>query len=298
MQQYENLKYEVQEKGIIITGVTNTDFSDIKIPEAINSRPVRKIGFRAFAGQNINEGCRFMQSVKLPYGLTDILDGAFASCTSLEKLIVPPGVKTIEESAFYNCRNLKEVEIPDSVTSVSESAFERCTELEGITIAHYDMPVRRPGFFPDLFSSESSKQIRPELLTKEFVYIPSNSDGLYGEYVSICGKNFSWAKYDSLFSSHMSSNSKIRVAIFRLQNPVELSKNARLLYESFLKINSPQFIDHYIKTDNLEMMIKFGTLDMITNQNINDCIVTAQITGSNNVLLYLISYRYKKLRNQ
>lgn len=298
MQQYDNLMYEIQEKGIIITGVIKTDLSDIKIPEAINSHPVRKIGFRAFAGQNINESCRFMQSVQLPYGLTDILDGAFASCTSLEKVIIPPGVSTIEKSAFYNCRNLKEVEIPDSVSSLSQTAFEGCTELEGITIAYYDNPVRQPGRFPDLFSSESVNLSTPRLLKKEFIYIPSGSDGLYGEYVSICGKNFSWTKYDSLFSLHMSSHSKVRTAIFRLQNPTDLSENAKLIYESFLKINSAQFIDYYIKTDNLEMILKFGSLNMITNQNINDCIVTAQITGSNNVLLYLIAYRYKKLRNQ
>ncbi len=298
MQQYDNLMYEIQEKSVIITGVTKTDLSDIKIPEAINSHPVRKIGFRAFAGQNINESCRFMQSVELPYGLTDILDGAFASCTSLEKLIIPPGVNIIEKSAFYNCRNLKEVEIPDSVTSLSETAFEGCTELEGITIAYYDKSVRRPGNFPDLFSSESAKPGIPRILTKQFVYIPSGSDGLYGEYVTICGKDFSWDKYDSLFSLHMPSHSKVQTAIFRLQNPADLNENARLIYESFLKINSAQFIDYYIKTDNLEMIVKFGSLGMITNQNINDCIVTAQITGSNNVLLYLIAYRYKKLRNQ
>ena len=298
MQQYENLMYEVQEKEIIITGVKKTDFSDIKIPEAINSHPVRKIGFRAFAGKNINESCRFMQSVELPYGLTDILDGAFASCTSLEKLIVPPGVKAIEKSAFYNCRNLRDVEIPDTVISVSDTAFEGCTGLEGITISYYDNTVTNSGLFPDLFYSESERGNLPRLLTKQFVYIPSGSNGLYGEYVSICGKNFSWKKYDSLFSLHMSSHSKVRIAIFRLQNPADLSKNARLIYESFLKINSAQFIDYYIKTDNLEMVVKFGSLDMITNHNINDCIVTAQISGSNNVLLYLISYRYKKLRKK
>ena len=298
MKQYENFTYEIQEKAVTITGVSNTSVSDITVPKMINNCPVRKIGFRAFAGSNSMESCAKMQSIELPYGLTDILDGAFASCSSLEKLVIPPGVKNIGNSAFYNCTNLKEAVIPDTVSFISETAFENCLKLEGLTIAYYEKPVRKPGFFSEIFSSDNTDTKPPRMLAKEFVSIPGNSNGLYGEYVSICGRGFSWDKYDSLFSSHLSSSAKIRTAVFRLTSPVELSENARLLYESFLRINSSQFIDHYIKTDNLDMVMKFGTLGLITNENINNCILNAQMTGSNNVLLYLVSYRYKKLGNK
>ena len=85
--------------------------------------------------------------------------------------------------------------------------------------------------------------------------------------------------------------------LYLLQNLYDLSDEARNEYEACLRSYSDQFIEHYIKTDNLEMIVKFGSLDMINREMINDYIITAKITGSNNVLLYLVSYRYKKITN-
>lgn len=294
MLQFENLKYEIQEKGVTITGVSNNDFSALKIPALINSKPVRKIGFRAFAGRNKDESCSLMRAIELPFGLTEIQDGAFSNCTGLEKISIPPSVTKIGESAFYSCQNLKEIEIPNSVTSIHETAFEQCKKLDGITLAFYDFSAKKSRLFADLFSCDSMT-CRPDLLKKKFVFIPKDDLGLYSSYVQLCGSNFSWQKYDALFNSNISAFSKIKIALFRLLEPENLDRDTRYMYESFIKINSSQFIEHFIKTDNLEMLTKFGTLGLINKDNIENCIITARITGSNNALLYLVSYRYKKI---
>lgn len=298
MQQYENLKYEVQEKGVTITGVSNNKFSSLKIPEIINSRPVRKIGFRAFAGHNNDDSCNMMKSVELPYGLTEISGGAFAACISLEKLSLPPTVKKIEASAFYNCTNLKEIEIPDSVREISETAFENCMHLRGITLVTYDKTEKRNRSLSELFSgSPENEQKYPKVTEKKFIYMPKDKTGLDSSFVSICNSEFTWKKYDSLFMGRISAFSRVKIALFRLSEPAGLSDEAKKMYKTYLNTNCIEFIEHYVKTDNLKILMMFGNLGFIDHNNINDLIITAQITGSNNALLYLVSYKYKKLND-
>ncbi|MBE6843218.1 MAG: leucine-rich repeat domain-containing protein [Ruminococcus sp.] len=299
MQQYENLKYEVQEKGITITGVSSNKFSSLKIPEIINSKPVKKIGFRAFAGHNSEDSCNMMTSVELPYGLTEISGGAFAACVSLEKISLPPTIKKIEASAFYNCTNLREIEIPDSIQEISETAFENCMHLKGITLVTYDKTEKRNRLLSDLFSSSVNYEKKyPQITDKKFIYIPKDKNGLDASFINICNSEFSWKRYDSLFMNRISAFSKVKIALFRLGEPTELSEDAKNMYESYLNANCIEFIEHYVKTDNLEILMKFGNLGLINCYNINDLIITAQITGSNNALLYLVSYKYKKLNDQ
>ncbi len=297
MYEYENLKYEIHDKGVTIAGVLDNCFSSLQIPETINNKPVRKIGFRAFAGRSNNDSCKLMSSIELPYGLMEIAGGAFAACISLEKISLSSTVVQIDGSAFYNCKSLSEVEISDSVVSISETAFENCMNLKGITIVHYEKTPRKSGFFPNLFSGGDSHAARPAETGKTFVYIPKDESGLYGDYVRICGKYFSWEKYDSLFSLPLPLSGKIKIALFRLQNPYDLSDKARNEYETYLRSYRDMCIENYIKADNLEMIVKFGSIDMINREMINEYIITAKITGSNNVLLYLVSYRYKKITN-
>ncbi|MDO5560575.1 MAG: leucine-rich repeat domain-containing protein [Oscillospiraceae bacterium] len=293
MYEFGNLKYELGDKGITITGVTDNSCREISIPQAIDGNPVRGIGFRAFAGHSSSDSCKLLSDVSLPHGLTEISSGAFASCTSLSRIEMPPTVTKISDSAFFNCRDLEAVTVTDSLVSMADNAFEGCMKLSGISISFYDRLTKKIGFLPELFFQENSS-VRSRLVKTIFVYIPRDEKGLYSDYVKICDKNFTWDKYDSLFSSRIPLIGKIKIALFRLQNPVELSAVARFSYLSCLGSYSDRFIEYFIKSDNVEMLMKFGALEFIDMNNIDDYIMTARITGNNNALLYLVCYRYKK----
>jgi len=48
---------------------------------------------------------------------------------------IPKGIKEIEELAFADCKSLKKVTIPDSVESIGRWAFEDCSQLKSIKIS-------------------------------------------------------------------------------------------------------------------------------------------------------------------
>lgn len=300
--EYNNLKYEVQGKGITITGVVDNFVTSLDIPSQIDGVPVRIIGFRAFAGRSNSDSCKRVVSVNIPDSVVEIASGAFIECISLEKIKIPSSVARVGRSAFFNCASLSEVEISNSLAVLSGTAFENCRMLKGITICHDAATSVKDGGHLSFLTRPIGRRAEPPHVDKEakkeFVFIPKDNSGIYSVYVEICSKNFSWSRYDELFNSRIPLNGKIQVALFRLNNPVELSEAARDRYLACLKEHGERVVRHYVETDNLEMLIKFGTLDMIKRENINDYIEFANAYQKRNVLLYLVSYRHKKFKNQ
>ncbi len=145
---------------------------DLIIPDAFMGIPVKKIGERAFYG---NEK---LLSVKLPEKLIKIDASAFEACTNLKtvtfgnqlevigasafkdtavseallpetlvtlgrysfyrteisSVTVPDGVENIGKYAFYGCKNLESVTLSKRTESVSEYAFGDCVSLRKIVI--------------------------------------------------------------------------------------------------------------------------------------------------------------------
>ncbi|MBP3375362.1 MAG: leucine-rich repeat domain-containing protein [Clostridia bacterium] len=56
-------------------------------------------------------------------------DWAFAGCRYIETIILPEGVTSIGKYAFSGCESLKSLNLPEGVTKVGDSAFEDCYVL-------------------------------------------------------------------------------------------------------------------------------------------------------------------------
>ena len=68
----------------------------------------------------------------IPFGVTDIICGAFRYCTSLIDITIPNSVTTIEDGAFCHCTSLKKIFIPESVIFLgfmTGIVFEGCDSL-------------------------------------------------------------------------------------------------------------------------------------------------------------------------
>ena len=123
-----NLKYEVKDSVVTITGCDKKASGTITIPTTIEGNPVTSIGDSAFAR------CRSLTSITIPDSVTSIENDAFYLCKSLTNVTIPDGVTSIGNNAFRYCTSLTSITIGNGVTSIGEKAFNLCSSLTSITI--------------------------------------------------------------------------------------------------------------------------------------------------------------------
>lgn len=73
-----------------------------------------------------------IKTVVIPYGVTEIAEGAFKKST-VQRVIMPDSVKKIGAEAFYSCKSLTEVVFPATLQEIGSDAFA-FTGLKEITI--------------------------------------------------------------------------------------------------------------------------------------------------------------------
>lgn len=101
---------------------------NVEIPDDISGYNVHYIDSDAFI-QNEN-----IETVKMPYYLTNIGSYAFYGCSSLDNVEIPLFVTSIGDRAFANCTNLKNITINGNITSISNYMFDKCTSLTSVTL--------------------------------------------------------------------------------------------------------------------------------------------------------------------
>ena len=135
-----NLKYEIKDGTVTITGCDKKASGELTIPMTIEGKTVTGIGNSAFAR------CRSLTSFTIPDSVTGIGDSAFADCTSLTSITIPDGVTSIGSSSFRACTNLTSITIPDGVTSIGDFTFRDCILLTNITIPDGVTSIGREAF--------------------------------------------------------------------------------------------------------------------------------------------------------
>lgn len=76
---------------------------------------------------------KFLPSLIIPDGVTEIRDFAFRECQSMYDIRIPNSVQSIGKGAFYNCANLRAVAIPEGVTELNQM-FYLCPSLSWVGI--------------------------------------------------------------------------------------------------------------------------------------------------------------------
>ncbi|MDD6395233.1 MAG: leucine-rich repeat protein [Firmicutes bacterium] len=111
----------------VVTGY-NGKTTDVKIPDSLGGYGVRAINSEAFSGN------RYIVSVIIPNGVTDIGKYSFKGCVGLSSISFPDTLKSIREGAFYGCKSLKNVNLPDSVDIIGSYAFYNCWHITSIEL--------------------------------------------------------------------------------------------------------------------------------------------------------------------
>lgn len=84
--------------------------------------------------------------VKIPDGITEIGEEAFARAEGVQKMILPSSLRKISWKAFEYCTALQEIEIPSGVNRIEEFAFSHCEMLENIWILGEKTVVEKDAF--------------------------------------------------------------------------------------------------------------------------------------------------------
>ena len=124
---YGDFGYIIKDDGRVeIVSYAGTD-TEVVVPTAIDGRSVTSIGASAFSGNG-------MQKIKLGAFVSEIDNGAFASCTLLEEITWSSTLKSIDSYAFYACSSLKSAILPETLVSLGTAAFSDCYALTEATI--------------------------------------------------------------------------------------------------------------------------------------------------------------------
>ena len=121
-----NLKHEVKDSAVTITGSVIEPSGSLIIPSRIEGKPVTIIGSGAFLI------CERLTSITIPDSVTSIGDLCFASA-GLTSIAIPDSVTSIGNEAFRSCKQLTIITIGNSVTSIGDYAFADCSSLTTVT---------------------------------------------------------------------------------------------------------------------------------------------------------------------
>lgn len=90
--------------------------------KTIDLSKITSLGSEAF------RECYYLESIVIPTGISEIMDGTFIYCGSLTTITIPANVKSIGSGAFEGCTGLKVVNIENGVQSIS-NCFNECKRL-------------------------------------------------------------------------------------------------------------------------------------------------------------------------
>lgn len=103
-------------------------------------------------GRNAYENCQSLVAFKYPKGLSKISTGTFYAgdvfrgCKVLDHITIPEGVTTIPANTFRGANYLVGVDIPSSVQKIEGCAFNECTVLEKVYLGYNVTSIGRDAF--------------------------------------------------------------------------------------------------------------------------------------------------------
>ena len=98
---------------------------DIEIPSELGGVPVKVISREAFCNG------KYITSVAIPEGVTEIGKYAFSGCIGLSRVTFPESLISVGDGAFYGCRSLKSAEFSEGLAKIGSFAFYGCVHLTG-----------------------------------------------------------------------------------------------------------------------------------------------------------------------
>lgn len=256
----------------------------VVVPQQIDGYEVRSIGKYCFAGKRdcnnrtSDNEWKELEHISVTDGMHE-LSGDY-----IENVILPDSVNVLESYAFYNCRKLKYLEFGSGLNVVNNDAFMNCHELSVLAVrSGVEEPTGVQYFLKQLNKGIELMFIDDGNTCGSFYY--SEYTESYEEigpahifHMDLQGEGYrarqlfdngvvDAAGYDTIFEAAKALESTYtlsKMAVGRLQYPVNLTDNVRDMYIEFIKDNITNVLEWVVaerRIDIIEFMADNNILD-------------------------------------
>lgn len=236
-------------------------------------------------------GGKGLKEILLPATVEAVGDYAFYGCLNLERLYFPSGLKRLGGGAFVACNHIRQLFF--AVESEQDTPFcmkdvlaELSYEVEVILENRAGEPVARL-VYPEYY--EESKENTPARI----IEIVFHGTG-YKYRQCFQGRCMDYHQYDSLFylaSVQEFPPTVLRMAMNRLETPVELTDEAREQYLAWLKQEYQAAAQWLFAQKRPELFRMLGDSGYYSEEILNYFLETASRQGDAQTVSYLMDYR-------
>lgn len=252
----------------------------VKIPEAIDGKPVIAIERKAFLS------CKTVREIDLPDTVEEIGDWAFAHAEQLRTIIIPNRALIRGKELFLGCLRLKEISIR---TLDEHNGFGLGRMLAmAVTVLHDYF------LFEPLELGNDAWVDRWDAKLLDFIRL-DDLDGF--EELWTCGEeDYEGKDYDIKSYPVEKRKMKLRMVYFRLLHPYKLKPEIECELKGYLR-TSPEAWDIIMEehSDDLVYYKLFADAGCITEENF-DSLLADLANGSAEIKAYMLKYKDEHLQ--
>lgn len=228
----------------------------------------------------------------------------------LREISLPDTVTCLETYAFYNCRKLERLTIGAALTEVNSDAFMNCRALHTLTIRAAAGDATGLPFLLNQLTAELSVEFcsvdaRVRLLYPEYTESyeeigPAHVFSLHVEgegyraRKQFVGGRLDVSGYDAVFEKACNEESFLtlmKMALYRLEYPYELSETARDHYETYIAAHEVAVLEQLVKAQDEETLRMLCGQPMISDEAVQAAVVCAVTEGWTRGVAGIIRWR-------
>ena len=280
--------------------------------QTINLNAVKTIRRGAFYG------CKALSDVFL--SCKEIEWATFSGCGSLANVTLA-NTEIIGMSAFEGCA-INSIEFPSTLTEIESSAFKYCNFASVTipkTVKHvgsgafggpkhiyiYDTLQSNAGHIWNAYNDRT-----PYIITvlsadnnqiKYSVTMESDGSSAHRSVLEDSwgpGTTFNFRAFDNYFTKIKGAELKLRTAISRLKDPVDLSDTGRQSYVAYIVRNAKKIMKDLIDSNDLDSISFFESFGTIKKSNIDELIDYAVNKQAVAFSAFLMNYKEKNFASK
>ena len=284
------------------------------LPETVEERQIVTIGAYCFA-----EKGRLSQALADEVTEAGLGDGTNATASVLRPLngnylreiVLPDTVTCLETYAFYNCRKLERLTVGAALTEVHSDAFMNCRTLHTLVIRAAAGDVTGLPFLLNRLTAElcvefagtDGEKVRllyPEYTESYEEIGPAHIFSLHVEgegyraRKQFVGGRLDVGGYDTVFEKACNEEqflTLMKMALYRLQYPYELSVEAKARYENYIAAHEVEVLEQLVQAQDEDTLQMLCGQPLISDEAIQAAVVRAVAEGWTRGVAGIIRWR-------